>query len=309
MSDTNLVLKIDDLEIEYSIKDNAVSITSCRCMSSSVELPDTIEGLSVKTIGPKAMLGARGVREIKIPASVEAIGDWAFSQCAQLKSVWIGNRDISLGKRVFEGDTSIESIYIGGADLVLYAPIYGTLAAGLPGSHLLEAADRGTEQWCERYDLALLHYIAEDDIEGYSDRALCGEEDISYDGIGSVDGELLGESYAYILEVSKNKCFLVLNRLVNDVFLNDSCRDKYVEYIKKHSYGTAGSGAWNVIKDLKLSNMWFTRLYMDIVSPGEEDISGMLEDLSDNGVQIKAYLIKYKQKHFGTREILSGLIL
>lgn len=304
-----MVTAFKDSEIEYCIEEGWVNITSISESGPVIEIPDSIEGLPVKNISSKAMLGKKGVREIVVPATVETIGDWAFSGCIHLKNVTIFNPDVKLGRKVFEGDTSLMRLGFGRDGEPDLSLLYGTLATRLQGSHLLNDDDRGTKSWLGRYDLALLNFIRQGDLEGVNDRVLCGEEDISYDGIGSVDGELPGEDASYVKAVSMNKCYLVLNRLIIDYFLSDSMRVDFDEYIRNHAFGSAHPGAWYAVREETNGDLKFTETYLNSVQPTGEEITGMLDDIGENLVSLKNFLIEYKNSRFGSEKVLSGLLL
>lgn len=77
----------DPLEyLSYSIADGAVTITDCSTTATGrLEIPDTIEGLPVTTIGAYAF-SFTNLTELVIAASVTDIGTYALS-CSRLQSI------------------------------------------------------------------------------------------------------------------------------------------------------------------------------------------------------------------------------
>jgi len=67
-------------EYKYKITDNSVTIVKYIDYAKDVVVPDTIDGLPVKVIGDHAFFGRAGVETLKLPESVEEIGEFAFSQ-------------------------------------------------------------------------------------------------------------------------------------------------------------------------------------------------------------------------------------
>ena len=78
-----------------------------------VEIPSTIEGKSVVSIGKSAFSQrGRGLTSITIPDSVKKIGTRAFSQCGKLTSINIPNGIKTLEKETFYYCTSLKSLTI-----------------------------------------------------------------------------------------------------------------------------------------------------------------------------------------------------
>lgn len=296
---------------EYQIKEDKAVITGISEGGSVIAVPEKInsEGrdFTVTEIGKKAFSGCRGIREVILPRSVEAIGDWAFAKCISLKNITVPRMgqsaagDFSLGRKVFEGCTSLEAIVmdeealsLNGKDDLSY--LAAALTAKLPGEYLLHDEDMGSDFWYEKWDLALNSYLKTGDYEGYTDTVLCGEEDISYDGIGSVDGELLGETYEYVKNICKAKSFLCYLRLIHDERLSDENRQIYTDYIRAHKKGSGNEAAWLVIKDDEDERTDFLTEYVNVVGDELEIIDELLEDIPDNRVKMRTYLISLGKK-------------
>lgn len=257
-----------------------------------------------RQISKKEYLGTTGLREVELPESVTEIGDWAFAQCIHLKHFKCGG-NVSFGKNVFEGCVALETIEIGKEHEDLKY-LLAAVVNKLPASQLLRDEDKGQKSWYARFDLSLKAYLSEDDIEGYSDRALCGEEDISTDGIGSVDGELLGETEAYVKEISKGKCKLALLRIMHDHYLNSTMKEFLEVYITKNSLNKGSSGAWLAIKEDYRDDIDMLKLFLEVIKPTDEDIDAMIEDLGGDFAQAKSYLISQKNK---SEDLFSDLFI
>ena len=124
-----------------------------------------------------------------------------------------------------------------------------------------------------------------DDAEGSINTLVCGEEDISTDGIGSVDGEMPGETDDFVKRAAKNKCFLCFLRLMHDSFLKEDKRALFENYIKNRAYGMEKDFAWVTLKEDCEGEVDYYKLYLSIVKPSKDDIKGMVADLSATQVQ------------------------
>ncbi len=274
------------MRINYKLVNGEATVTGIDAPGSSIIVPGELDGYSVTAIDKKAFLGIKGLRTVEISDKVTQIGDWAFAQCIHLKSISWG-KGTSLGKGVLEGCERLESVNFGDSQSSVLAAM---TVHRLSSEYLLRDSELGEENWYTKWDLALANLLSQDDMEGYSDKALCGEEDISYDGVGSVDGELPGENVTYIIEQNKNKCYLCLIRLMNDMFLSETSRKRFADYLKKHEKGAGNEAAWMTIKEDFKDSLDYLKLFIEITVPSSQTISAMIED-AGNLAEIKAYLI------------------
>ncbi|MBO4678794.1 MAG: leucine-rich repeat protein [Lachnospiraceae bacterium] len=281
-----------------AMEDNtAAKVVGLEGAGSRLSVPSFVEdggvSLPVTAIDKKAFLSTRGLRDVEIPAGVTDIGDWALSQCIHLTNVTVekGGRP-TFQKGVFDGSERIESIHLKDFDDEDMPFLLAATVKRLPAAYLLRDKDLGTPVWYEKWDLALESFLKLDDYEGFTDRALCGEEDISYDGVGMVDGEMPGESTEYLKEVGRNKSYLCLMRLMHARNLSDKFRQTLTDYVSARGIGRGTGTAWSLFKEELKDNKEYLELYLDIVKPGTDEIDAMLRDLGDDMVQSKAYIIK-----------------
>ncbi|MDE5768445.1 MAG: leucine-rich repeat protein, partial [Oscillospiraceae bacterium] len=95
----------------YKIYEDYVEITYCdKSAEGEIIIPETIEGLPVKSIGDDVFGGF--LTSITIPDSVTNIGDRAFDGCFKLKSVTIPSRVTNIGAFTFFGCSSLTSVVI-----------------------------------------------------------------------------------------------------------------------------------------------------------------------------------------------------
>ncbi len=283
-------IKTEGFILKCTEKDGKLTVSGYEGSGVVLDLTDqnTIVGIE-----KKAFLSCKSLRKVFLPESMEFLGDWCFSKCDNLKTVRI-NKPLGgsiFGRGVFEGSNRIREISFEGANSSALSKLLALNVSLLPNDHLLRSEDLGQQSWFEKWDISLLSFLNSDDAEGSIDNIVCGEEDISYDGVGMVDGEMPGETEEYVLNAVKSKCFLCYMRLLNDEFLKPESRTFLQNYIKERSFGKKKDYAWLTLKEDCEGDMDFYKLYLDIVKPGKEEISEMVADLGQNHVQAKAFLI------------------
>jgi len=96
---------------------SGVYITYCNCDDPVVIVPETIKDKKVVAIAGSAFYGKNEMVALKLPDSVEYIGDYCFSDCTKLKYVDLGTGLKSYGQVMFSDCDVLEKIYIpDGAD-------------------------------------------------------------------------------------------------------------------------------------------------------------------------------------------------
>lgn len=271
-------------------------------LSDELEIPETIDGKAVTGIERKAFLQQSSLRKIVIPGTVTYIGDWAFSQCRQLETFVLmkgASVDAFVGRGVFEGSERLQNICIGYEEPDALSFLAALPVKKLPATYLIKDPSFGTIEWYKKLDMAIVDYLKQDDIEGYSDRALCGEEDISYDGVGSVDGELPGESAAYLKEVGKNKAGLSFARLTNKVYITNETEAYLSDYLLSRSKGCERETAWYYILEDRYDDSKAIDDYLDIIKPDTDALKAMIEDVPASKALLKSKLIAHKNGNMG----------
>ena len=80
---------------------NGIRISSWSGTGTSVEIPSSIFGIPVRTIGFTTFINKSSLTSVSIPNSVTSIGDQAFQSCTGLTSITIPNSVTSIGNYAF----------------------------------------------------------------------------------------------------------------------------------------------------------------------------------------------------------------
>ncbi len=264
-----------------------------------------LSGSGLKTIENKAFLSTRTLRTVILPESLEHIGDWAFAKCANLSAVKFACdfRPGMFGKDVFGGCDRLSEISFSGMDDST-GKLLALCANKLPYEHLLRADDIGLKSWYEKWDICLMAKVKSDDAEAKMSAALCGEEDISYDGIGSVDGELSGETGDYVQKEEFDKCSLCYIRLTNDRHLSDKTRSVITEFIVNNRFGERSGAAFYSVFEEGDNVLPYLRLYLDIVRPDKAALSDLIAAVGQKHVYAVSYLIKESGAESSVNDLL-----
>jgi BspA type Leucine rich repeat region (6 copies) len=97
----------------YTTNNGTITITGYTGPGGAVTIPDTINGLSVTSIGDYAFEDCTSLLSVTIPNGVTNIGLAAFLGCHSLTSVTIGNGVTSIGDYAFYECRSLTSLTIG----------------------------------------------------------------------------------------------------------------------------------------------------------------------------------------------------
>ena len=116
--------------LQYSVDGAGVIITGYSGTLAEIELPSTIDGKPVVSIGDNAFKDNTSITSVSIPSSITSIGERAFNSCSNLHSVYITDLtawcNISYGGSNASPMCNLADLYLNGekvTDLVIPAGI------------------------------------------------------------------------------------------------------------------------------------------------------------------------------------------
>ena len=282
---------------EYDIDGEQAVLCSFEGTGLYCRIPDTVlaggRGIPVKVIAKKAFLNSP-FKEISLPPTIHMIEDWAFSKSSHLKTLVMRGpvEDISalrLGKGILEGAEAIERVAFGTDPSDDLSFLLALCVSKLPAPFLIRTESLGTGEWYESFDSALEAFLHEEDDE--TPDILCGEEDISYDGVGMVDGEMPGETPVYLRKKREEKASVCLVRLLKNRCLSDKRKEFFEDFVREHALGTKDPCAWDAIRNELDTEMAFVKLYCEILKPDKTGRDLMLRDMGRSAPEVRAYLL------------------
>ena len=98
---------------QYEVSDGEATITGVNIpVSGHIDIPSTLGGYQVTSIGPNAFSGCTGLTSIAISEGVTSIGNYAFSGCTGLTNISISESVTKIGWSAFSGCTGLIRITV-----------------------------------------------------------------------------------------------------------------------------------------------------------------------------------------------------
>lgn len=282
--------------LHYEINGEYAEVTGFNGLASEVTVPESIEGCPVRTIGKKAFLSRKNVRRIRLPQTVEEVGDWAFAYCDSLEEVWLPRREIRFGRSVFMECGRLKRIALQGYDGE--AELLAAAVTAFDAYYLLALREAGTKEWLEKWDAKLAAVLHTPDREGYSRQVLCGEEDY-----GSTDER------AYVSGRRKAKVRLALLRLLFPQELSAPLRRELEQYLLDHTKGGESEETWQVILQEHGEDRPYYSLFADLGCINAENLEGILADTGEDYPEMKAFFLRYREEKLGMANFFDSLNL
>ncbi len=283
--------------IDYQIHHDEVCILAVHTQESVLEIPAKMDGMPVKEIGKKALLSNKTIRELRLPDTVEVIGEWAFAHCSYLEKVWLFCKDIRFGKGAFKDCNRLQRIAFYGTEDRRIGALLAAVPVMLEAEYLLSLPEAGKEEWIQKLDARILTLLEKPDREGYSRQVLCGEEDL----MASLD--------VYLDERRRQKARICYMRLFNDLHLEKRMKAYLEEWLLHHTKGCESQAAWEVVFKEHRSRQAYYQIFAQAGCITEENFDGLLADLGDDCAEMKAWLLRYKETSMQSKDFFEGLSL
>ena len=259
--------------------DVCLCITSYEGTAETLSIPSQIDSCSVKTIGKKAFLGNRYLRHIIFPDSIEAVGDWAFSRCYGLQKITMPKREISFGRQVFQKSNQLYDISIEGNDGT-FDRLLAAAVTILEAEYLLTPLHVGSSKWCRNLDARIMAMLRESEESALKNLVYCAEEDMA------------SKQEACLKELANRKAGIAFLRLIHSERMESDIRQCLTEYLQQRTKGCRDESAWEAVKECQGEKLQYCDMLLEIGGIHEENISIVLEDLNEDNVELKAYILK-----------------
>ena len=269
----------------YFTEEKATKTDACLCitayegMAETLSVPSQIDSYPVKTIGKKAFLSNRYLRHIILPDTIETVGDWAFSRCYGLQKITMPKREIAFGKQVFQKSNQLYDISIEGNDGT-FDRLLAVAVTMLEAEYLLTPLHVGCNKWCRNLDARIIAVLREPEESALKNLVYCAEEDMA------------SKQEACLKELANRKARIAFLRLIHSERMESDIRQSLAEYLRQRTKGCGDESAWEAVKEGKNEKLQYCNILFEIGGIHGDNISAILQDLKEDNVELKAYILK-----------------
>lgn len=302
----------EHLKLKYRLEMREIKhavITEAECSGTFAKIPDELEKIPVAEIGKKAFLGSKAVR-IVLPASVYAIGDWAFAGCKKLEEIWIPKRVKNLGKELFLKSDKLKKIYIyseqppeekesGVGCHEGIAELLACSVMNMKSYALFGVQEIGSRGWYEKWDDACMRFLTEPDETGFSPILAGGEEDYITN-----ENDVRYHCHKRRME----KAELVYQRLRYSEYLSETYQTYYRQYLNRHNYGGQYDEAWQFLKQCREAQTEYYRIYEEAGCINEENAEALIRDLGETNTELKVLIMRYQSEQLSKQNFFEQLL-
>ncbi len=314
MKETETILKqTPSGQLHFIRNDEGLTLTLYEGKDMLLDLQQLFETEEERMtkIAPKAFFNARLLQSVILPPSVNQIGDWAFSHCPKLKKITMTQGPCELGRSLFEEDRKLRRILLmpPGTDNVSeeekkdikgYGGLLAACATIMDAPYLLVPEREDDELWLSRWDQRLMSILNRDDMEGYTEVVLCGEED--YGGSESNLDEFVQRQRWRKVRL----CFL---RLLYDKKLADANKKILQDYLLSHTKGCASEETWLFLVRERGEDPEYWQLFADLGCVTEQNFDDCITSLPETLPQMRAFLLRWQSEHLKKADALGKLSL
>lgn len=108
------------------LQDGSARLVSYSGSQTVVDIPSTLGGHTLVSIGERAFENGFGITEVTVPSGVTAIGDFAFASCTDLAVINLPGSLSSVGRYAFYYCTALADVYYGAGEAQWNAVAIGT---------------------------------------------------------------------------------------------------------------------------------------------------------------------------------------
>ncbi len=296
---TEKQLAIESGNLFYRIEQEKAIVTGYRGFAPNLSLPPRIEGYPVTVIDRKALLSQKSLCSLRLPDTIQEVGDWAFAYCDSLVEISFPKQEVRFGRAVFKDCGSLQRISVRMPDQVscrqvpagdnLSCPeLLAAAVTMLEAPYLLDIPRAGTPEWLEQWDIRLLSVLRAQDSEGYISQSVYGEEDY----IGTDLEEFTSAK-------RENKVRLSFLRLLHPQRLKPALQEELEQYLRSLTKGRPTEEAWQVLRREHAAHGDYYSLFARLGCITDENFQGILADIGEDSPEMKAFFLKYREERRG----------
>ncbi len=258
---------------------NGICITAYEGNAEQLLVPQCIDNYPVYAIGKKAFLGNRLLRRIVLPDTIEAIGDWAFSRCRMLTSITLPKKNICFGNQVFQKSEQLDEINFEESNEALSRLVAAAVTL-LEAEYLLSPLEAGSSNWYQSLDSRILTILSESEDIALKNLVYCAEEDMG------------AKQEACLRALAQRKACIAFLRLIYPENITGVTKQILTDYLLQRTKGCKDESAWEFVKENHNMGLQYCDKLFEINGINEENINEVLDDLGEDNVELKAYLLK-----------------
>ncbi|MBD5444925.1 MAG: leucine-rich repeat protein [Lachnospiraceae bacterium] len=280
--------------------DISLCITAYEGTAEFLAIPSRIDNKPVTAIAKKAFWGNRCLQHIVLPDTIGSVGDWAFSACYMLRDITLPYREINFGKQIFHKSEKLHEIYISNSVMKKDKALPKLLAMAvttLEAEYLVNPMQAGSDNWYQNLDSKILTVLNESEESALKNLVYCAEEDMG------------AKQEACLKALAYKKAGIAFNRLVYSNKITNVMEKELTDFLLQRTKGCKDESAWEIVKESHNMGLQYCDKLFEINGINEENINEVLDDLGEDNVELKAYLLKKWQSRAQSADIWETLEL
>lgn len=242
-------------------------------------IPRRIDGIPVTSIGKKSFWRNRYIQHVILPDTIELVDEWAFSDCLSLHKITIPKKDIIFRNHVFQKTKGLGEISFEGSSISINR-LMAAAATVLKAEYLLNPLQAGSDSWYRNLDARILTVINESEDNALKNLVYCAEEDMG------------AKQEVCLREQAHKKAEIAFLRLAYPDKIAGDTFETLADYLRQRTIGCVEQTAWEVVRENAQNQKAYSDILMKIDGIRADNFHAALEDLGEDAVELKAYLLK-----------------
>ncbi|MBD5522512.1 MAG: leucine-rich repeat protein [Lachnospiraceae bacterium] len=263
--------------------DTSICITAYEGTAEFLAIPSQIDNKTVTAIAKKAFWGNRYLQHIVLPDTLDFVGSWAFSACYMLRDITLPYNEINFEKQIFHKSEKLNDIFISDSIMEKDKALPKLLAmavTALEAEYLLNPIQAGSDNWYQNLDSKILTVLNESEESALKNLVYCAEEDMG------------AKQETCLKKLAYKKSGIAFMRLIYSNKIAGVMKKKLTDFLLKRTKGCKDESAWEFVKESRCMGLQYCDKLFEINGINEENINEILDDLGEDNVELKAYLLK-----------------